>query len=263
MNFDRNIAKNAFHEYVKVYDPSDEKIKLKMIHTMMVAGICEDIAKSLAMDEHDSMIAYLSGVLHDVGRFEQVRQYGTFDDSVSVNHAKLSADILFLDGKIYDFVPEWSEWSGEDKRLLEQSIRLHNEYRLPETIDERLAVFANLLRDADKVDIMRVHVQSPLEEIYSVSREEFLSSGVSEKVLEAFNEKHCVLKSLKKTAMDILVGHASLCFELVYPRSRQLAAEQGYIWQMLSFETENPETEALLVHMKKMMQEFLIGDASI
>lgn len=258
MNFDKNIARDAFYKYTDSYDSSDEKIKLKIIHTMKVAEICVEIAESLKLNQKDAMIAYLSGVLHDVGRFEQVKQYGTFDDAVSVNHAKLSADLLFVEKLIYNFVPEWDEWEAEDREILEAAIRLHNEYRIPEGYSDRVLMFANLLRDADKVDIMRVHVDSPLEEIYSVSKEEFLNSMVSDEVLKAFNERHCVLKSLKKTAIDILVGHASLCFELVYKRSRELAAQQGYIWQMLSYETDNEATRKLLAHMKKMMEEFLL-----
>ena len=31
----------------------------------------------------------------DIGRFEQIRCFGTFNDGMSVDHAELGADILF------------------------------------------------------------------------------------------------------------------------------------------------------------------------
>ena len=46
--------------------------------------------------------AYIVGLLHDIGRFEQVRIYNTFRDAESVNHAQFSADLLFRDGMIRD-----------------------------------------------------------------------------------------------------------------------------------------------------------------
>lgn len=33
-------------------------------------------------------------MLHDIGRFEQIRCFGTFNDGMSVDHAELGADIL-------------------------------------------------------------------------------------------------------------------------------------------------------------------------
>ena len=45
-------------------------------------------------------IAWLTGLLHDVGRFEQQRVYGTFTDADSIDHAKYGARILF--GKVWE-----------------------------------------------------------------------------------------------------------------------------------------------------------------
>ena len=47
---------NAFAEYVRNYDPSDEKIKLKIDHTYRVAGLCQSIAKSLNLSEADVIL---------------------------------------------------------------------------------------------------------------------------------------------------------------------------------------------------------------
>ena len=100
MKIDRVKAKKVFDDYVKNYNSNDEKIKLKIDHTYRVSDLCEKIALSLGMNNEDVDIAWLTGLLHDIGRFEQVKRYGTFNDPKSVDHAKLGSSILFSEGKI-------------------------------------------------------------------------------------------------------------------------------------------------------------------
>ncbi len=87
---------NRFIEYTSDYDLSDPKIKLKYDHTFRVANLCERIAKGNQLSEDDCALAWLTGMLHDIGRFEQVRRYGTFADNKSIDHAQFGADLLFI-----------------------------------------------------------------------------------------------------------------------------------------------------------------------
>ncbi len=98
----RQSVLEAFQSYVKRYDTDDIKIKLKIEHTYRVAEISSRIGASIGADAD---FAWLLGLLHDIGRFEQVRKFGTFKDAVSVDHAELGADILFSEGVI-DTFPE-------------------------------------------------------------------------------------------------------------------------------------------------------------
>lgn len=67
-----------------------------------------------------------------------------------------------------------------------------------------------------------------------------------------------VLRSLKKTAIDHLVGHISLVFGLAYAGSRQILKEQGYLGQMLEFESQNPETRESLKKIKHDVEAYLM-----
>ena len=69
-------------------------------------------------------------------------------------------------------------------------------------------------------------------------------------VLESFYARHCVLRTLKRTPADNVVGHASLVYELVYPESLRIAAGQGWLWKLLDFSSDNPDTAAALAEMK-------------
>ncbi|MDE7477724.1 MAG: HD domain-containing protein, partial [Lachnospiraceae bacterium] len=202
MMIDRRKALAAFEKYTSNYDISDEKVRLKIEHTYRVCELCETIAKSAGFDENEIEIAWLTGLLHDVGRFEQLRRYGTFSDAQSIDHAEFGADILFKEGKIRDYIEDTSE-----DELLEKAVRCHSAYRIPENYTSHERKFANLLRDADKIDILKVNIIVPLEEIYNVTTYDLKHCMVSEAVMKAFYEEHAVLRSLKKTPVDNVVGH--------------------------------------------------------
>lgn len=100
MKIDRARAQKAFADYAAHYNAADAKVKLKIDHTYRVAALCARIAQSLALPPEDVDLAWLSGLLHDVGRFEQLRRYNTFIDAQSVSHAALSVAVLFDEGRI-------------------------------------------------------------------------------------------------------------------------------------------------------------------
>ena len=237
MKIDRHEAKRVFGEYVKNYNYRDEKIRLKIEHTYKVASLCEEIAVSERLTAEDIDLAWLIGLLHDIGRFEQLRQYGTFIDADSVDHAELGADILFKQGKIREFV---ADTDCDD--LIELAVRCHSLYRLPDGLNTREIMFCDIIRDADKVDILRVNVEFAPEDIYNVSSQVLYNEEVTPEVMQSFFEEHATLRSLKKTAVDHLAGHISLIYELVYPYSVRVMAEQGFLGKMLAFKSENPRT---------------------
>ena len=102
MKIDRKRASDAFREYTSHYNVQDDKVRLKIEHTWRVAQLCERIAQALEMTEEEQDLAWLAGLLHDVGRFEQLKRYGTFIDAQSIDHAKYGAEILFSSDRIRD-----------------------------------------------------------------------------------------------------------------------------------------------------------------
>lgn len=253
MKINREIVCQRFADYTSAYDASDEKIKLKIDHTYRVAVLCEVIAKEQKLPQEEVDLAWLLGMLHDIGRFEQLRRFGTFSDADSVDHAALGADILFGEnGKIREYATD----AAEDC-LIETAIRNHSAYRVQEGLDARTVLFCNILRDADKIDILRVNVEVPLEEIYNVTTDELRSSVVTGAVMQAFGEHHAVLRSLKRTPVDHVVGHMALVFELVFPVSVRLVETQGYLDMLLNFESENPRTREQFEGLRMDMREYL------
>ena len=252
MKIDRQRAIRAFQEYPSQYDVADEKVKLKIDHTYRVCSLCQQIAVQSGLGEDETELAWLCGLLHDVGRFEQLRRYGTFNDAQSIDHAEFGADILFREGKIRDYIADDSE-----DELLEKAVRCHSAYRVPVQYTTREKRFADLLRDADKIDILKVNIIVPIEEIYNVSTYDLRHCQVTEAVMQAFYEEHAVLRSLKKTPVDNVVGHISLVYELVYPISCRLVYEQGYLDKLMDFQSELPETNAQFAKIQEKMTAYM------
>ena len=230
---DRKQAGAAFDAYTSRYDPGNPMIRHKVEHTLRVAGNCERIAESLHMNDDDAAFAWFLGLLHDIGRFEQVRRYGTFVDSVSVDHAEFGADLLFRDGLINEFPVR--ELSAGRLSLLETAIRLHNKLALPENMDDETRCFCNLIRDADKADIFRVVTELSFEQRAGTSRGMLQETeGACDAVMECVLQHRCVPRDIRKTRFDVYISHCCMAFEIVFPETREIIREQGYLWQLVT-----------------------------
>lgn len=303
MKIDRQHVQDVFGKYTDAYDSKDPKIALKIEHTYHVAEVADQVAHSLGLSQEDCDLAWILGMLHDVGRFEQVRRYGTFVDSQSIAHALMSCQVLFPEdygveesvframpnghfGSLSDYLIA-GDGTGDDeteggmegcaddnkvdteldekldgkhkvesdewRHIIKLAISVHSALRIPDDISEREAMFCNILRDADKVDIFRVNVETPLTDIINTTEEEIRTSCVTADVMPAILEHHVVPRDRKFTAADHIVSHCCLAFELVYKKSREIAVEQGYLKTLTEYVSENPETNQVMDKLREQL----------
>ena len=147
----------AFTEYARGFYSGDvEKDELYRLKDEHSNGVFKNawmiIQGEPALQEpQTARAALLAALYHDIGRFEQLRAYNTFDDASSLNHAVLSAKILadqsFMPGE-----------NPQTRRLTRAAIAMHNRAALPASLDpeSKLGLIARTLRDADKLDIIRI-----------------------------------------------------------------------------------------------------------
>lgn len=245
----RQKTLDAFAAYVRNYNAKDPKVDLKIRHTIKVAEISEEIAKTVEGVDID--IAWLAGMLHDIGRFEQLRLYDTFIDADSVDHATFGCKLLYEDGL--------AEKMYEDRsldELLKSVIEVHNKYRIPAELEQEYLPYAKILRDADKIDIIRANLETPLTDIYNVTEEELYDSLVTDAVMDNFLLRQATPRALKKVAVDHVVGHISLTFELEYPKSLSLMKHQGYLERLMAFPSRNPETRKQFSLLREIIDDF-------
>lgn len=235
-------AKKVFAAYVRNFDASDEQIALKIKHTYEVMNYAAMIAEDLQLNKEQKDLASLIALLHDIGRFEQVRQYHTFIDADSINHAALGVTVLEKDQLIREFVKE-----GYDD-IIFQAILNHNRYQIESGLSQEALLQAKIIRDADKTDILRVNNENSCETLFMCSKEEMCASLISEEVLQDFMAHHSILSSKRKTPADILISHIALIYDFNFPTGLSIINEKGWIYQMLHrFEFQHPQ-------MKNMIQ---------
>ena len=222
----RQSCLDAFNSYVALYDASDERIALKVEHTYEVAGLCDEIARGEGLPPADVDLAWLCGLLHDIGRFEQLCQWGTFSDADSCSHAALGIRVLKDEMGSFTNDPEWAF-------IIERAVALHSDFRLPSGLSDRECLFCTITRDADKVDILRVFNQSSCEAVLGIDPSEFSRGESSDVAFEAFGERRCLARDERPRSLDGLVGAVCLAFELELPASRKALGDRGYLQALL------------------------------
>ncbi len=257
MKINRQQICDEFDKYAKNYNLEDPKIYLKYEHTYQVAKLCEQIARAQKLTQEEIDLAWTLGMFHDIGRFEQVRRYHTFLDKESVNHAALSADLLFREHLVDRFLAELTAEDEATLSMMEKAIRLHNVYQLPKSLTERELLFANLLRDADKIDILRVNCESSREDIYNLPTEAFTDSKMTDEVFENICNEEPVNRAYSRTGIDFIMGHIAFVFDLVFDESCRLIQRQGYLEQLLDFTSHDDETQKRMQTVRRIVNAYL------
>ena len=193
----------VFDDYVKNYDLNNRDIKLKYNHSYRVSKLSEKYSKLLGFSDEDVRLATIIGLFHDIGRFEQLKKYNTYNDSKSIDHAKLGVKILFEDNLIEKITD-----NKDDYEIIRYAIENHNKIKLTDINDERALMHAKLIRDTDKVDI--VYVEGYLDELDIRSTNDELSK----KVKEAFKNHETVLYEYEKNKNDAISVTFSYVFDV-------------------------------------------------
>ena len=161
---------SLYDAYVDTYREADGKLpvmmQLKRAHTGFVVRNAELIADGEGFTDEEREVSLAAALLHDTGRYEQLKRYNTFRDSDSIDHAVFSHDIVEEKGWLDEVLGKAKgEGQGEQwKDSILKAVLYHNRRDLPEEIaDPQFAsnlrltsIASHTVRDADKLDIFRV-----------------------------------------------------------------------------------------------------------
>lgn len=164
---DINKAKDCFMNYVQQFDLTNDKIHLKLIHTLEVVHTTEYLCLHENITGIEKDLAYLIALLHDIGRFEQIKRFNSFDDR-NVDHATLGVQVLFDEGMIRQFIED-----DQYDEVIRKAIAYHSLYKVPKGLDSLLKQVL-LIRDSDKLDNFRVKNIESIQTLFSISDEIFI-----------------------------------------------------------------------------------------
>lgn len=229
-------AQENFIKFTNNYDLTETKIKRKQSHSIRVMNIMKKLAEELKLENEDTELAKLIGLLHDIGRFDQYKKYKTFKDHLSIDHADLGAEILFNQNQI-------KEYTNDEKNyeIIKKAIVNHNKYELnTDELTEREELFCKLIKDADKIDIMYESV----EFFWKGKETELEEQEICDEVYESFLNKELIKNEMKKNELDKIVGIMSFVYDFNFEQSYKYIKEKSFIEKILNrFNFKNEETK--------------------
>lgn len=257
MQNSKNNYEIEFENYISNFDINNPRIKLKIFHMYEVKKIAKTVAYMLCLPKKDVELAEFLGLYHDIGRFEQVKQYGTFYDEKSIDHAAFGAQILEKDGLIKKMYPGLSD---EDYEILLCAIKYHNKFKLTKDMPHSNHYLCRIIRDADKIDIYRSMSDEEFQNLFFDFDKE--NSVISEEVKKTFYSNLAIPKALVKTRADNLVMKIAFVFDFNYNVSKDLLLRYGYLGDFvqafLSAKTvKNTEISTQIMEMYEYANDFL------
>ena len=200
-----------FNDYAKTFDLKVSDIMRKYHHSFRVMEYATEIAKTLKLNEEEFKIVQISALFHDIARFKQWTEYETYEDSKSFDHGDVGYTII-KDSFINKLTP-----SKEYQEVILKSTKNHNKYKVEENLKEFELLVSNIVRDADKIDIM-------IEQ--GILKEE---DTLNDKIIDNLYQHKMVSNDLVKTKMDELLRLIGFVFDLNFKYSYKLLLDKKII----------------------------------
>ncbi len=228
-----------FKKHVKKYNMKDKRIFHKFYHSFDTMKICVYLAKKLKLNKDDIKLAKELGLLHDIGRFEQIKVYNSMNDKKTKNHGLIGVDILFDENYLEEFNVDPKHYD-----IIKVAIINHAQDAINNGLSAKELLFCKLIRDADKIAIFKVI-------------DKFLNDSNGEVTEELKNEFYRHLKvnfDYVKTNADDVVKTLSYAFDINYQCSFKYL-KQKKILKKLEKKINNPKLNEYFNEVNKYINE--------
>ena len=220
---DLEKVKNKYREYLNSYDIDNPKIALKISHVYRTAEKAKKIAKELRLSEEDIKLAEIIGLFHDIGRFEQLKQYNTYNDKESLNHGEYGAKILFEDKLIEKFIED-----RQYDRIIYLAVINHNRDNIEDGLNDRELLHCKIIRDADKWDIFYVEATESNEAIWGVQNPIFDKEIIPE-IMDGYMKTGRVNYSRVKLKEDVFIIELAHVFDVYFDYTLENIVKEKHI----------------------------------
>ena len=242
-----NKAKEKFIEYVKDYEIDNPRILLKREHSFRVSEICRMIAEE---NNENPDLAELIGMLHDIGRFEQLKIYDTFDDSISIDHANFGVEVLKKDDFIKEFVDD-----EEYIQTVYIAIENHNKLYIDDRVVGLNLEQSRIVRDADKIDILNILSFETFDTLYK--EENIVDEEISDKVYNGLLNYEYMPNNVRVTNLDKYLFSLSYVFDIHYAISFKILKEHNYINRILDRLTGSSINNEKIEEIRKSINKYV------
>lgn len=235
-------VEKCFQEYLKNFDQKNKKIALKIRHSYEVARLAEELAKKLYFTKEEIILAKIIGLLHDIGRFEQVTRTDSFSDTTSCDHADIAIDYLFKKNMhIVDFIPDRFY---DD--IIRNAIYYHNKLEIPSGKCPIITKFMKLIRDVDRIGIFYVE---------AVELSPIFDTNITEEVLRDFRKEKLISRELVHTESDSTLCLLAFLFDFSYEESFDLLVETDYLGMFIGCVDVDTKAEELWKEIRHIIYD--------
>lgn len=228
---DLQKARVVFKEYINSYDnQNDPGFNLKVVHTYHVTENAMMIARKLGLSEEDINLAGLIALLHDIGRFDELKTFKKFASDIN-DHAIFGSKLLFEEGLINHFID-----TDKYNIIIKKAIENHNKKNIEEGLNDRELLHAKIIRDADKLDNYRVRVDVNIIEVLPTiasTDEDINNSLISDNVYNSIINKECVDIKDRVYPLDYWICVLAFIFDISFKETLSIIKENDYINKLI------------------------------
>lgn len=225
---------NMFNQYVKTFDFKEEKIRNKFHHTYRVVEYAEKIAESIGAGIFKTKLCAL---FHDIGRFNQWKNYQTFIDGNSVDHGDLGYQVI---NEEFSDIP--------NKNLVLFTTKNHNKLTIDENNDSEAELYTKIVRDADKLDIM-------IEQLNKITDNKF---DLKEELVNSILKNEMVKNEYIESEVDDMLRLLCFVFDINFKYTIKYLLDKKIIENkihLLECYIENDNLEKIKNHLLEYMNK--------
>jgi putative nucleotidyltransferase with HDIG domain len=218
-----------FKEYFKslTFNSPENQHKADEVrtHSLRVVDNALMLAKFVLQTEEDKYIAELVALFHDIGKATLIIQGNDSPTNIIRDHAAFSAKLI-QEMKFYAELPV------DVQIILIRSVENHSKLKLPKLENEQVTLFARLLRDADKLDILD-SAYHYFKEKYGVrplmSYDLINNSEISDKIIKTVLSGKTASIEDMKTMNDYKLLLMSMSFDINFKYTFRIMSERQYV----------------------------------
>jgi hypothetical protein len=245
-----------YMDYADSYRDKDGSLhhvlQLKLDHSQRVAQDCRDIATDLGWTDGDCATAEAIGLLHDVSRFQQFAEYHTFLDYKSFDHGERAYEIVLESAILASLDTLEQSW-------ILNSIRYHNRRAIEDGLDPDSMRFVNLVRDADKLDILVIVYETINKNMHKKYPEILshidLDGPATPALIEEISKHGCGSYENVHSMTDMNLIRMTWVYSINYMPALLRLSERGLLEQMDKTMKGSPEIEELMMKARRFVED--------
>ena len=249
-----NKIRTWYDVYVSEFSSEDSEIQMNIDlikeHASRVLDNVKELGASIEIDESNLLLLKISAFLHDIGRLEQLVKLGTYADNDESNHIQIGLNVI----EEYDVLDVLDE---KEKQLIIDCVKMHDLSVLPKIEDEQFLALIQVLRDADRIDVLRIvseyYTHKKIYPNKCLDMELKDIPGISKKISKAIMNEEIAKHDDVENVNDLKLTQMSWVFDIKNKRGFKMISDKGYVKAIFETLPKNDDVIDMYRNMKIFM----------